>query len=183
MEGNMLYRKYLKANSGYYGKTEVRDKGNTYELNDIPNTYTVISDSDSVWKHYHVKGLILPDQGWKIHVTSSLEDSKSVLDKVARLCKDKKIEFKHVKDRDSMIKLNSKNANRASSEKFMTISPMNNEIFVELLEIISLTIQKFKKGPYFLNDKRWKNSNVFYRYGGFKLMKMANIVLEMRKVI
>ncbi|MFP3435611.1 hypothetical protein SB781_38275, partial [Paraburkholderia sp. SIMBA_061] len=25
-----------------------------------------------------------------------------------------------------------------------------------------------KKGAYILSDKRWKNSNVFYRYGGFR---------------
>lgn len=168
MEGNMLYHRYLKPKSEYYEKIEMREKDNAYELNEIPDTYAVILDNDSVWKHYHVKGSILPEQGWKIHVTSSLEDSKGVLDKVARLCIDKKIEFKHLKDKDSFMKMNSKNANRASSGKFITIYPMNNEVFVELLEMISLAIQDFKKGPYILNDKRWKNSNVFYRYGGFK---------------
>lgn len=168
MEGVMLYFKYLKPNSEYYGEMEIKHKENAYELGDIPDIYSVISDSGSVWKHYHVKDVILPEQGWKIHVTSSLEDSKSVLKKVARLCIDKKIEFKHLKDKDSMIALNSKNANRASSGKFITIYPMNNEIFVELLDMISITLQDFKKGPYILSDKRWKNSNVFYRYGGFK---------------
>nr|8SAP_A Chain A, Class III lanthionine synthetase LanKC [Bacillus thuringiensis serovar andalousiensis]8SAP_B Chain B, Class III lanthionine synthetase LanKC [Bacillus thuringiensis serovar andalousiensis] len=168
MEGNMLYHRYLKPNSEYYKKIEVRGKDNIYELNDIPDTYAVFLDNESVWKHYHVKGSTLPEQGWKIHVTSSLEDSKDVLDKVARLCIDKKIEFKHLKDKDSFMKMNSKNANRASSGKFITIYPTNNEVFVELLEMISLAIQDFKKGPYILNDKRWKNSNVFYRYGGFK---------------
>ncbi|BFH68390.1 hypothetical protein J27TS7_48810 [Paenibacillus dendritiformis] len=61
--------------------------------------------------------------------------------------------------------MNSKNANRASSGKFITIYPINNESFVDLLELISSTIRDFQKGPYILNDKRWKNSNVFY---GFK---------------
>ncbi|MBG9456852.1 hypothetical protein ABE61_23430 [Lysinibacillus sphaericus] len=168
MEGNMLYHQYLKPKSEYYGKIEAKENDNTYELNKIPDTYVVISDSDSVWKHYHVKGQILPEQGWKIHVTSSLEDSQGVLDKVARLCIDKKIEFKHLKDRQSFMKMNSKNANRASSGKYITIYPENNEVFVELLETISLATQDFNKGPYILNDKRWKNSNVYYRYGGFK---------------
>ncbi|MEK4500544.1 class III lanthionine synthetase LanKC [Bacillus sp. FSL R12-0069] len=168
MEGNMLYHRYSKPNSEYYGKMSEREQDSIYELNDIPDTYAVILNNDSVWKHYHVKGSILPEQGWKIHVTSSLEDSKSVLDKVARLCLDKKIEFKHLKNKDSFMKMNSKNANRASSGKFITIYPKNNEVFVELLEMISSEIQDFKKGPYILNDKRWKNSNVFYRYGGFK---------------
>ncbi|MEK4360177.1 class III lanthionine synthetase LanKC [Paenibacillus sp. FSL M7-1455] len=168
MEGNMLYHQYLKPKSEYYGKSKMGEEGDSYELNEIPDTYSVISESDSVWKQYHVKGSILPEQGWKIHVTSLLEDSQSVLDKVGRFCIDRKIEFKHLKDRHSYIKVNSKNANRASSGKFITIYPMNNEVFVELLESISLITQGFKKGPYILSDKRWKNSNVFYRYGGFR---------------
>ena len=168
MEGNMLYHQYLKSRSEYYGKPKVREKGNTYELDEIPDTYAVFKESDSVWKHYHVKDQVLPDQGWKIHVTSSLEDSQRLLNEVARLCIDKKIEFKHLKDRHSFIKMNSKNTNRASSGKFITIYPVNNEVFVELLETISFITKDFNKGPYILNDKRWKNSNVFYRYGGFK---------------
>ncbi|WCR28752.1 class III lanthionine synthetase LanKC [Paenibacillus thiaminolyticus] len=166
MEGNMLYHQYMKPDSEYYEKMSAIEEA--YEVNEIPDTYDVISDSDSVWKHYHFKGLTLPEQGWKIHVTATFEDSQSVLEKVARLCIDRKIEFKHLKDRNSFIEMNSKNANRASSGKFITIYPINNESFVELLELISSTIHDFQKGPYILNDKRWKNSNVFYRYGGFK---------------
>ncbi|KLU56074.1 hypothetical protein EL84_29380 [Paenibacillus sp. VT-400] len=168
MEGNMLYHQYLKPNSEYYGKLKSRGDTNTYELNDIPELYAVISETNSVWKHYHVKGSRLPDQGWKIHVTALIEESQSILDKVSRLCIDERIEFKHLKDRQSFIKVNSKNANRASSGKFITIYPVNNEVFIKLLEMISLATQEFKKGPYILSDKRWKNSNVFYRYGGFK---------------
>ncbi|MFT0802791.1 class III lanthionine synthetase LanKC [Bacillus swezeyi] len=166
MEGNILYHQYLKPKSEYFGKPKMI--ANTYKVNEIPNTYTVISESDSVWKHYHVKGSSFPEQGWKIHVTSTLEDSQNVLDKVARLCIDKKIEFKHLKDRHSFIKMNSKIANRASSGKFITIYPANNEVFVKLLDIIYSITKYFKKGPYILSDKRFKNSNVFYRYGGFK---------------
>lgn len=168
MEGNMFYHHYMKRDSEYFVKEEAIEKANTYELNEVLDTYDVISESDSVWKHYQVKGLILPVQGWKIHVTATLKESQSVLEKVVRLCIDRKITFKHLKDRYSFVKMNSKNANRASSGKFITIYPINNESFVELLDIISSAIQEFKKGPYILNDKRWKNSNVFYRYGAFE---------------
>ncbi|MCP6683806.1 class III lanthionine synthetase LanKC [Bacillus nakamurai] len=168
MEGNMLYHQYLKANSEYFGKQEMTM--NPYEVNNIPDTYTVISDSNSVWKYYHAKDVSLPEQGWKIHLTSSFEDSQSVLDRVARFCMDEKIEFKHLKDRHSFINMNSKNANRASSGKFITVYPANEEIFVELLKDLSEITKDFKKGPYILSDKRWENSNVFYRYGGFKLI-------------
>ncbi len=168
MEGNMLYHRYMKPNSEYYGKVEFSENANTYELNEVPDTYTVITENDSVWTYYHFKGSTLPEQGWKIHITTLMEDVQSVLNKVARICIENKIEFKHLKDRRSFIEMNSKNANRASSGKFITIYPTSNEVFVELLEMLSLATQEFKKGPYILSDKRWKTSNVFYRYGGFK---------------
>lgn len=166
----MLYHQYMKPNSEYFGIPEVTEKDNRYEFDEIPNTYAVITDPDSVWKYYHLKDGLLPDQGWKIHVTSLLEDAPEMLDKVARFCIDKRIEFKHLKDRESFIKVNSKNANRASSGKFLTVYPPNNEIFIELLEDISSITSEFEKGPYILSDKRWKDSNVFYRYGGFKII-------------
>ncbi|MCM3133511.1 class III lanthionine synthetase LanKC [Paenibacillus polysaccharolyticus] len=169
MEGNMLYNLYLKPDSEYYGKFESpEEKTHLYELRDLPNTYAVISDRDSVWKHYHAKGSHLPDQGWKIHVTALFEESQTLLEKVAKVCIDEKVEFKHLKDKQSFIKVNSKNASRSSSGKFMTIYPVNNEAFLRLLDAISLATSDFQKGPYILSDRRWKDSNVFYRYGGFK---------------
>lgn len=186
MEGNMLYYQYLKPNSEYYGKPDKNGRTHVYELNEIPDTYAVISAGESVWKYYHVKDLILPDQGWKIHVTSSLEDSQNLLERVARLCIDKKIEFKHLKDKESFIEVNSKNANRASSGKFITIYPINNEAFVDLLEEISFKIQEFKKKDLiYLVIRDGKIVMCFIGMEDLQVytMKMANIVLEMRKVI
>ncbi|KAB7672197.1 class III lanthionine synthetase LanKC [Bacillus sp. B1-b2] len=174
MEGNMLYYQYLKPNSLYFGKPKVREKENNYSLIDIPKNYVIISEKDSVWKHYHVKNSTLPEQGWKIHITSTLEESQKVLNIVARLCTDKMIEFKHLKDRHSYLNLNSKNANRASSGKFITIYPTNNNLFVELLDQLANLLKDTDKGPYILSDKRWKSSNVFYRYGGFKRILNKN---------
>ncbi|WP_270170545.1 class III lanthionine synthetase LanKC [Paenibacillus sp. SYP-B4298] len=168
MEGNMLYQRYFKPGSEYYEKMERIEKTNKYHLDEVPDTYTIISASESVWEHYHVKDAYLPEQGWKIHITSTFEDSQHVLDKVGRYCIDNMIEFKHLKDKQSFINSNSKNANRSSSGKFITIYPVSNEVFIKLLEVLSIITHEFKKGPYILSDKRWKTSNVFYRYGGFK---------------
>jgi serine/threonine protein kinase len=167
MNGNMLYLQYMKPGSEYFSKMKVIERDTEYELKGVPDTYTIISEEDSVWKHYQVKGLILPEQGWKIHVTATLEESQSLLERVAHICIEQKVTFKHLKDRDSFLRMNAKDANRASSGKFITIYPINNKHFVELLDIISDATKDFKKGPYILNDKRWKDSNVFYRYGGF----------------
>ncbi|GAA0497621.1 hypothetical protein GCM10008986_25780 [Salinibacillus aidingensis] len=64
--------------------------------------------------------------------------------------------------------MNSKNANRSSSGKFITIYLINDQNFLELLDLLVSETKEFEKGPYILNDKRWKNSNIFYRYGAFE---------------
>ncbi|WLR42604.1 class III lanthionine synthetase LanKC [Bacillus carboniphilus] len=168
MEEHLLYHQYMKPNSEFFGKSNVTKKDNSYELKELPTNYEVISENNSDWIYYHPKDSVLPEQGWKIHVTSSFEDAQAILNKVGHLCIDKMVGFKHLKDQQSFMKMNSKNANRATSGKFITIYPINNEVFVELLDTLSLLTTSFKKGPYILNDKRWKNSNIFYRYGAFK---------------
>lgn len=170
MEGNMLYHQYLRPRTEHYSKSPMVDKDRTYEVNNVSPDYQVIAEEGSVWTYYHVQDAVLPDQGWKIHLTATLEESQELLDKVSEFCIENKIEFKHLKNKQSFIKVNSKNANRASSGKFMTIYPPTNDRFLEWIELLEELTQDFEKGPYILSDKRWKNSNVFYRYGGFKLI-------------
>lgn len=123
MEGNMLYHQYLRPRTEHYSKSPMVDKDRTYEVNNVSPDYQVIAEEGSVWTYYHVQDAVLPDQGWKIHLTATLEESQELLDKVSEFCIENKIEFKHLKNKQSFIKVNSKNANRASSGKFMTIYP------------------------------------------------------------
>ncbi|WP_144557840.1 class III lanthionine synthetase LanKC [Shouchella miscanthi] len=168
LEGNFLYHQYLKVDSEHYGKIRKGEGGDLKVEGDIKSMYSVHSDEESVWTHYQVEGVHLPTQGWKIHITSSKNDAQKVLNKIARVCMERNLVFKHLKDRQSFMKMNSKNANRASSGKFITVYPLNEEQFVELLDVFADATKDYEKGPYILNDKRWKDSNVFYRYGGFK---------------
>ena len=57
MNGNMLYLQYMKPGSEYFSKMKVIERDTEYELKGVPDTYTIISEEDSVWKHYQVKGL------------------------------------------------------------------------------------------------------------------------------
>ncbi|MBE9908972.1 class III lanthionine synthetase LanKC [Enterococcus casseliflavus] len=170
MNGNMLYNSYLKPNSDYYEKSTDQELGDLYQIKMVPKVYEVSEKQNSVWKYYHFKKKKLPKQGWKIHVTSSYQDSENLLECVAKTCFEKCIDFKHLKDKPSYLTMNSKNADRASSGKFITIYPLNEDIFLDMLEILAFKTQNFKQGPYILSDKRWKNTNVFYRYGAFKNM-------------
>ncbi|RQW22648.1 hypothetical protein EH196_02215 [Bacillus sp. C1-1] len=168
LEGNFLYHQYLKVDSEHYGKIQKGEGGELTVTNENKGMYSVHSDEASVWTHYQIDGVHLPTQGWKIHITASKNDAQTVLNDVAMVCMERKLVFKHLKDRESFMKMNSKNANRASSGKFITIYPLNDEQFIQLLDVFADVTKKYEKGPYILNDKRWKDSNVFYRYGGFK---------------
>lgn len=111
-----------------------------------------------------------PDQGWKIHVTAIPREAQEILYVVSKYLIINQISFKFVPTVDKLIEKNSKNANRASSGKFITIYPHDTKLFIKLLNELQVLTKHYTNGPYILNDKQWKNSNIFFRYGGFKEM-------------
>ncbi|WP_146084045.1 class III lanthionine synthetase LanKC [Xanthomonas albilineans] len=107
-------------------------------------------------------------QGWKIHISCTLKDAKTVLERVTRVCTDDGTEFKFASDEFIHRKLLSKSAARQSGGKFMTIYPASIEKFEGLIESLYRTLQDIQ-GPYILSDRQYKDSGaVFYRYGGFR---------------
>ncbi|WP_347090835.1 class III lanthionine synthetase LanKC [Staphylococcus ureilyticus] len=167
---NLLYNYYMSPDSKFFKKAKINAENSSYMLNEVPSTYTINSNSESVWTFYYIKEYTIPNQGWKIHISSSLRDTTEILKTVSEICFKNNLPFKHLKDFESYMKLNSKNAHRSASGKFITIYPYDQENFLKLLDILHNELSTFAKGPYILSDKRWKNGNVFYRYGAFKSM-------------
>jgi len=110
---------------------------------------------------------ILPDQGWKIHVSATRANAREILDRVSTLLFEAgDVDFKFALDIPTLYLLNGKNWPRAASGKFITIYPGSNGRFLELIEQIYAATREFQ-GPYVLSDHRYKDSHVvFYRYGG-----------------
>lgn len=54
------------------------------------------------------------DQGWKIHVSSNLNDAQDILNEVFKICYEKNLSFKYVKDRFELKLKNTKYADRSS---------------------------------------------------------------------
>ncbi|MBM9448525.1 hypothetical protein BUY18_11165 [Staphylococcus cohnii] len=163
---NMLYNDYLINNHLFFSNLQ-KEIQNDISLDVIPNNYKVFVDDKSYWKFYD-SGDYIPDQGWKIHISTNINEYISTLKNVAEVLFKYNISFKHLKSSALIYKTNSKNASRASSGKFITLYPKSDENFLFLLEELSKKLKYSKKGPYILSDKRWKNTNVYYRYGGFK---------------
>lgn len=130
--------------------------------------------SDEYWTYMIKKNDLLPNQGWKIHITAAVEESQSLLFEVSSFLIKQGITFKFVPSKRKLILRNSKYGDRIESGKFITIYPKSTEVFLSLLVDLSKLLESYGDGPYILNDQQWSNSNVFYRYGAFKKM-MAKI--------
>jgi len=108
---------------------------------------------------------ILPKFGWKIHVSGMNSNASEILTIVATYCIENSIDFKFIRDEKLLTDINSKQWDRSSSGKFITIYPNNDSICLRTLENLEVLLRDFK-GPYILSDGRFKNSKVlFYRFG------------------
>ena len=107
-------------------------------------------------------------QGWKIHVSATLDNAVRILEKVVPVCIDHATEFKFASDPRILRQLLGKNCGRSQSGKFITVYPENDAIFRELLQEID-NVTRDESGPYVLSDRQYRDSSVvYYRYGGFK---------------
>ncbi len=112
----------------------------------------------------------VPEQGFKIHVSSIPDCAKELLGLVTRVCVARDISFKCTAGPELLEFQNGKNRDRGGGGKFITIYPPNHEAFLNLLETLyKETAGKDFVGQYILSDRRYKDSKVlYYRYGGMR---------------
>lgn len=109
----------------------------------------------------------IPQSGWKVHVSSSLPRAGVVLDKVARICIELRVSFKHIRSSGFFIFANHKYADRATSGKFCCLYPASPEIAHEAMSRLQAELTE-EEGPAIFSDRPFLNSrSIFYRYGGF----------------
>ncbi|HWL34637.1 MAG TPA: class III lanthionine synthetase LanKC [Frankiaceae bacterium] len=110
---------------------------------------------------------VMPPQGWKIHVSASVDEAAEVLRKTIAVLVDEHVTFKFALDPGLLRNLNGKNWPRAGSGKFVTIYPPDDAAFARIAERLRVALAGHT-GPYVLSDRRYKDSGVVhYRYGGF----------------
>jgi serine/threonine protein kinase len=120
---------------------------------------------DGIW--VHVRRAKIPDYGWKIHVSSTLEDAASVLSIVSEIAFDFGCAFKYLCNGNSFRTLHFKNASRLQSGKFIALYPHSEAITAQLLEKLYNAL-KLYSGLDILTDRAYKDStNVYYRWGAF----------------
>jgi serine/threonine protein kinase len=134
---------------------------------------------NGIWFHCGSPLNIVPEQGWKIHVSATADDALETLNRVVKvLFQRRDTDFKFALDSYVLSLLNGKNWPRGCSGKFITVYPKDNGCFVELIEELH-QVTLGQRGPYILSDHQYeKNSVVFYRYGGMRARLALNIAGE-----
>jgi serine/threonine protein kinase len=133
---------------------------------------------DGIWIYCEPKDYPLPAQGWKIHISATILNAVETLEKLVPAFVEEGVGFKFAADLAVTELINHKNWSRGSSGKFITVYPKDEEHFKKVIERAYESTRGLN-GPYVLSDKRYKDSKVvYYRYGGFKSLRMMNVYGE-----
>lgn len=162
---------YLMANDNFYDTIDQYQPSNIYKQlveSNIGNDKWDIFRS-SMWYNCHKHPERLPTQGWKIHVSATLNNAQEVLNISSKICLARETSFKFGLDETTLLLMNSKGWNRGGSGKFITIYPLDKQDFTSLIAELYEKLKSYE-GPYILSDKRYKDCKVlYYRYGGITL--------------
>ncbi|MCC9311066.1 class IV lanthionine synthetase LanL [Kitasatospora sp. RB6PN24] len=108
-----------------------------------------------------------PAQGWKIHVSAAGTVATEVLSAVAGVIAEDPCTFKFAADREKLHQINSRNSERGSAGKFITVYPADDDQFLRLAEELHRATEGMP-GPVVLSDRPFApGSLVHYRYGAF----------------
>ncbi|HZX03673.1 MAG TPA: lantipeptide synthetase, partial [Kribbella sp.] len=111
-------------------------------------------EAGDIWMHYAPHAVSLPPQGWKIHVSSCLEDAEQTLTAVWDYCVPSQLAFKFLRSESVLVMMNSKAAFRGSSGKLVTIYPADESRLELVLEELGELLGGIR-GPYILSDLRY----------------------------
>ena len=119
------------------------------------------------WTHLHPPVPSNRIQGWKLHVSASLECAPEVLKACSAILIPAQAHFKYASTVEDLLFLNSRQCPRTNSGKFITIYPEDDEQFYQLASLLHEVTEAFE-GPKILSDEPYKlDSRVSCRYGAF----------------
>jgi hypothetical protein len=162
------YEPYCLADARFY---DTLDRGPA-EIPDFPLARGPVPEgwvrhADDSWMYYGPLGEApLPAQGWKIHVSASLDDAERALTAVWDYCIPRRIAFKFLRSEPVHAMRNSKGAPRGGSGKLVTIYPRDEGQLELILKELDELLDGIE-GPYILSDLRYGEGPLFVRYGGF----------------
>lgn len=122
--------------------------------------------SGGFWSFCTPPGFKPLTQGWKLHIAANVDTAQEILQRLVPLMRREKVAFKFCSDLAMVRMSTSKNWERTSAGKFITIYPNDDTHFQSIADCChEATIDL--AGPAILTDRSYKGSMVvYYRYGG-----------------
>lgn len=157
---------FLVTDRDYYVPWDSADPGPRYQPGPMPSGWR--RQDSGPWAYWGRADLVLADQGWKVHVSSSLANAQAVLTVVSLACAELGVPFKHLSGRRMFLLMHDKHAVRVQAGKFCTLYPPTQQCALELLRRLEAELSGIS-GPFVLTDRRFGASGcVSYRYGAFR---------------
>ncbi|MGC4107251.1 MAG: hypothetical protein QM753_13085 [Thermomicrobiales bacterium] len=109
----------------------------------------------------------VPDQGWKIHLSSDPSCAAEMARKVSMLLSSRNLYWKAAKNTGVLMSLNSTPSPLRMLGKFITIYPPSGDNLQDLVESLAICTEQFS-GPVIPTDARYcDTAPVYMRYGSF----------------
>ena len=163
---DMLYEAYSYADRLFYDSPlrwgAVEDFAAAGDL--LPPGW--VRNAREVWVGVQPQDQLLPEQGWKIHVSARLDNAERILELVHAYCLEQRLAFKFLRSPALVHTQNAKYASRGSSGKFLTLYPVGDRALERTLNDLGSALEG-EHGPYILSDLRWREGPLYLRYGGF----------------
>ncbi len=164
--------------SQLFKQTDVFEKisSHTLHYSKLCSEFLPLVDNDSIWRHSRRFGKLLPEQGWKLHVSATILTANEVLEKVAPFLQKMKVRFKAPASLADLKNLNAGTIHGYSQVgKFITVYPSTDNEAVSLAERLHQLTSRFPSAPSVPFDFRYKpESCIYYRYGSFKKRQIEN---------
>jgi hypothetical protein len=160
------YEQYCLADRVFYDSPQQCDTRAMFPIamRPLPDGWRRACHGD--WLINIPPGPPLPAQGWKIHVSTCLDNSDEVITKIWQYCVPRGISFKFVGSRIAVLMRNAKYASRSASGKAVTIYPAGETACERILHDLDAELAG-SDGPYILSDLRYGNGPLYVRYGSF----------------
>lgn len=153
---------YLIVSPDYYEPIDQYTPNSKFKSiveSELPSHWRTVRSG--VWHQVLPPRMSHPVQGWKIHVSATISDAEEILKRVSQVCAPLDVSFKFLLDDFLLVLANSKNWSRGASGKFVTIYPVSEEQFKEVIELLYEQLIGFE-GAYILSDRRYKDCKVLY---------------------
>ncbi|MFF6981382.1 class III lanthionine synthetase LanKC [Streptomyces sp. NPDC008343] len=139
--------------------------GERYAPQGVPEGWT--KTADGVWTHWQPTAPVIAEQGWKVHVSTTLGRLQHTLDTVASVCFEEGLAFKHLSAQLFFEAFHHKHAARSQAGKFCAVYPPDTETARRVMDRLAIEL-KDEVGPYVLTDRRYGDTGVVhYRYGSY----------------